>query len=424
MSLPQEIVQTIETFAFEAPLTSLVRRVAERQDQNTHELTMTFRLEEFRDPELACSQDEFEEFQDDLEPGQLDHAVDITAGVVYRDNGMQYIDLVNGDGQDFCSTPIPDYGINAHAPLEHWVGEALKEVLIDPVKSLQAQLGPTRFAVKQALSGLGLGVSSMQGEPDNESADGVLTGLDEKTTVLLIPLVECAIEQLIKERRLIVDTWEQDVASQGWPFTISTIQEAARMAPEQVYERIMLGLQRDGLMVSNGKFQTPMAFFKAMGYLGVKEWRLSCLHGNIGYIATHEAIRRQRRDAVDQAAVIARLEADREQLTQEAKRLRNEVIINRVTIGDLHTCMKDLTSSLRFQIETVSRRDEALSQREKDTANLMETHQKAMGMLHGSLDTNKYYDGLLTKKDNVLAENEATIARMTKMLADAGIKFE
>ena len=54
----------------------------------------------------------------------------------------------------------------------------------------------------------------------------------------------------------------------------------------------------------------------------------------------------------------------------------------------------------------------------------METHQKAMGMLHGSLDTNKYYDGLLTKKDNVLAENEATIARMTKMLADAGIKFE
>ena len=54
MSLPQEIVQTIETFAFEAPLTSLVRKVAERQEQNAHELTMTFRLEEFRDPELAC----------------------------------------------------------------------------------------------------------------------------------------------------------------------------------------------------------------------------------------------------------------------------------------------------------------------------------------------------------------------------------
>jgi hypothetical protein len=383
MSLPQEIVQTLEAYVFEAPLTELVRKVVETVPYD--ELTMTFRLAEFRDPESVLppgeSEDDFKPTH--LEPAQLEQEIEITATVGYRCNGMKYINVFN-DEQDFCSNAIPE--INAHAPFEHWVGEALKRVLIDPVKSLQAQLGPTRFAVKQALSGLGLGVSS---KPEDESAAGVLSGLDEKTTALLEPLVEYAIEQLVNERRLVVDTWEQDVACSSWPFTIETIQEAARMAPEQVYKRIMLGLQKDGLMMSNGKFQTPMAFFKAMQYLGVEERRLACLHETIEHIATLETIVRQRRDVVNQAAVIVRLEARREQSFGDWKRLRNEVTINRVTISDLHTCMKDLTSSLRFQTETVSRRDEALERRE-----------------------------------DVLAEKDATIARMAKMLADSGITFE
>ena len=341
MSLPQEIVQTIETFAFEAPLTSLVRKVAERGLH--YELTMTFRLAEFRDPESVLPPGEPEEPNwsvDDLEPAEpanLEQEIEITAMVGLRGNGMEYINIFS-DEQDFCSNPVPE--INAHVPFEHWIGEALKGVLIDPVKSLEAQLGPTRFAVNQALSGLGLGVIS---KPD-ESTAGILSGLDEKTTALLEPLVEYAIEH--HQASLIdqLDTWEHNVACPSWPFTIATIQEAARMAPEQVYERIVLGLQKDGLMMSNGKFQRPMAFFKAMQYLGVEERRLACLHETIEHIATLETIVRQRRDVVNQAAVIVRLEARREQSFGDWKRLRNEVTINRVTISELHTSMKDLAS--------------------------------------------------------------------------------